>query len=76
MREKIDAMKAKLSELKVREGKVLAAPDQQISLTDPDARVMSTSLKASGVVGYNVQTVVDTDHRGHARCHEHPKADG
>ncbi|MED5550153.1 MAG: IS1182 family transposase [Pseudomonadota bacterium] len=62
LREKIDAMKAKLKALKVREAEVLAAPDKQISLTDPDARAMSTSLKASGVVGYNVQTAVDTDH--------------
>ena len=31
------------------------APDQQISLTDPDARSMATSGRGSGVVGYNVQ---------------------
>ena len=33
----------------------LAAPDQQISLTDPDSRSMATSGRGSGVVGYNVQ---------------------
>ncbi|AWN15693.1 Mobile element protein [Salinisphaera sp. LB1] len=32
------------------------APDQQISLTDPDARSMSTRGKGSGMVGYNVQS--------------------
>src|SRR5204863_1584222 len=37
-------------------------PDQQISLTDPDARSMATSGRGSGVVGYNVQTAVDTEH--------------
>ena len=39
-----------------------AAPDQQLSLTDPDARSMATSGKGTGVVGYNVQTAVDTEH--------------
>jgi hypothetical protein len=41
---------------------VLATPDQQISLTDPDARSMATSGRGSGVVDYNVQTAVDTKH--------------
>ncbi len=40
----------------------LAAPDQQISLTDPDARSMATSGRGSGVVGYNVQSAVDSRH--------------
>jgi len=40
----------------------LAAPDQQISLTDPDSRSMATSGRGSGVVGYNVQAAVDTEH--------------
>ena len=38
------------------------APDQQISLTDPDARSMATSGRGSGVVGYNVQAAVETKH--------------
>ena len=38
------------------------APDQQISLTDPDARSMATSGRGSGTVGYNVQVAVDTEH--------------
>jgi transposase len=37
-------------------------PDQQISLTDPDARSMATSGRGTGMVGYNVQTAVDTTH--------------
>ena len=41
---------------------MLAAPDQQISLTDPDGRSMATSGRGSGVVGYNVQIAVDTQH--------------
>lgn len=41
---------------------MLEAPGQQISLTDPDARAMATSGRGTGVVGYNVQTAVDTRH--------------
>lgn len=44
-------------------GKQLSrAPDEQVSLTDPDARSMATGARGSGVVGYNVQTVVDAKH--------------
>ena len=35
---------------------------RQISLTDPDSRSMATSGRGSGVVGYNVQIAVDTEH--------------
>ncbi len=38
-----------------------AAPDRQISLTDPDARAMATNGKGTGLVGYNVQAAVDAD---------------
>jgi transposase len=41
---------------------VEATPDKQISLTDPDARLMATSGKGTGTVGYNVQTAVDAQH--------------
>ena len=41
---------------------VLASPDKQISLTDPDSRSMATSGRGSGIVGYNVQIAVDTEH--------------
>ncbi len=44
-------------------GMMLTTPDQQISLTDPDVRSMATSGRGSGVVGYNVQAAVDTEHR-------------
>jgi hypothetical protein len=39
-----------------------ASEDGQISLTDPDARSMATSGRGTGIVGYNVQTVVDAKH--------------
>src|SRR5262249_58057494 len=48
--------------LQAIEKAMLASPDQQISLTDPDSRSMATSGRGSGVVGYNVQVAVDTEH--------------
>jgi hypothetical protein len=48
--------------LKTLEKEMLASPDQQISLTDPDSRSMATSGRGSGIVGYNVQIAVDTEH--------------
>ena len=47
---------------KALEVAVHAAPDKQISLTDPDARSMATSGKDTGMVGYNVQAAVDAKH--------------
>jgi hypothetical protein len=35
--------------------------DQQVSLTDPNARSMATGGRGWRVVGYNVQVAVDTD---------------
>ena len=51
-----------MGKLAVYEKQMLASPDQQISLTDPDCRSMATSGRGSGVVGYNVQVAVDTEH--------------
>jgi len=61
LKRKIASMEAKLDELNEREAEVEAHPDKQVSLTDPDARSM---MKPGGgsVVGYNVQTAVDTKH--------------
>jgi hypothetical protein len=50
---------AKLAEI---ETALRQAPDQQIPLTDPHARSMATSGRGTGIVGYNVQAVVDTKH--------------
>jgi transposase len=57
--EKIVALKKRMEQLKEIETLVQATPDKQISLTDPDACSMATSGRGTGVVGYNVQTVVD-----------------
>jgi len=60
--EKIAKLKEEMQRLEALEAQRLAAPDQQVSLTDPDARSMATSGRGSGVVGYNVQAAVDTEH--------------
>lgn len=59
--ERISSMREKVAELKALRDDLIASPERQISLTDPDSRSMATSTKA-GMVGYNVQTVVDTEH--------------
>src|SRR5467141_2264566 len=60
--EKIARLKEEMERLHALEARMIATPDQQISLTDPDARSMATSGRGSGVVGYNVQVAVDTKH--------------
>ena len=60
--EKLTRLKVEMDKLAVYENQMLASPDQQISLTDPDSRSMATSGRGSGVVGYNVQVAVDTEH--------------
>lgn len=62
LKDKITALKKEMVRLKRLEVRMLQAPDRQISLTDPDARCMATSGRGTGVVGYNVQTAVDTKH--------------
>jgi transposase len=60
--EKLAKLKEEMQRLEGLEEQRLTAPDQQISLTDPDSRSMATSGRGSGVVGYNVQTAVDCEH--------------
>jgi transposase len=62
LKEKIAKLKEELWRLHGLKARMLAVPDQQISLTDPDSRSMATSGRGSGVVGYNVQVAVDTEH--------------
>jgi transposase len=62
LHEKLTKLKEEMGKLAVYEKQMLASPDQQISLTDPDSRSMATSGRGSGVVGYNVQVAVDTKH--------------
>jgi transposase len=62
LKEKIAGLRQQMQALKVMEQAVQDAPDQQVSLTDPDARSMATSGKGTATVGYNVQIAVDTEH--------------
>jgi hypothetical protein len=62
LKEKIAKLEEEMARLEGLEAERQEAPDQQISLTDPDARSMATSGRGSGVVGYNVQAAVDAKH--------------
>mgnify|MGYP000052948374 FL=1 len=54
-------IRQEIARLKAMDAALDDAPDGQISLTDPDARAMATSARRSGLVGYNVQSAVDTE---------------
>src|SRR5436305_8242705 len=62
LKDKLAKLASDMERLKAIERALLASPDQQSSLTDPDSRSMATSGRGSGVVGYNVQVAVDTEH--------------
>ncbi len=62
LKDKIAAVKEQMQRLNQIGEQLRQAPDQQVSLTDPDARSMATSGRGTGMVGYNVQTAVDTKH--------------
>lgn len=62
LKDTIAKLKEQMQHLGKLRVQMLAAPDQQISLTDPDSRSMATSGRGSGVVGYNVQVAVETKH--------------
>jgi transposase len=62
LKEKLAKLKEEMAKLAVYEKQMLGSSDQQISLTDPDSRSMATSGRGSGVVGYNVQVAVETEH--------------
>ena len=62
LKEKIERLKEEMQRLEALDAERRETEDQQISLTDPDARSMATSGRGSGVVGYNVQAAVDTEH--------------
>jgi transposase len=62
LEDKLEKLHSEMEKLDAIEKRMLAEPDEQISLTDPDSRSMATSGRGSGVVGYNVQTAVETGH--------------
>ena len=60
LQEKIDRLKAQMKELEVIEIQLNESLDKRVSLTDPYSRSMMT--RGTRIVGYNVQTAVDTQH--------------
>ena len=60
LKEKLAKLEEEVKRLAAIEKALLASPDKQISLTDPDCRSMATSGRGSGMVAYNVQSAVDT----------------
>jgi transposase len=61
LNEKIATLRHEIQRLNALNARMMQTEDKQISLTDPDARSMATSGRGSGIVGYNVQTAVDTN---------------
>jgi transposase len=59
-KDKIVKLNEEIARLSAINAEMMKSKDKQISLTDPDARSMATSGKDTGIVGYNVQTAVDT----------------
>src|SRR5260370_16526765 len=62
LKSKIEKLKEEIVRLNAINAEMMRSEDRQISLTDPDARSMATSGKDTGIVGYNVQIAVDTQH--------------
>lgn len=60
LEERITKLKAQMKELYAIEIQLNESSDKQVSLTDPDARSMRA--RGTGIVGYNVQIAVDTQH--------------
>src|SRR6516165_6253533 len=61
LKEKIATVRKQMKKLKGIGQELAGAPDQQVSQTDPDARSMATSGRGTGIVGYNVQTAMDSE---------------
>ena len=62
LNKKLKKLKRQMRQLRKIETEMKAQPDEQLSLTDPDARSMATSGRGTGIVGYNVQAVADAKH--------------
>jgi transposase len=61
LKDKVGRLKQEIERMKAIEARLAKAEDTQISLTDPDARSMQGTGKATGTVGYNVQCAVETE---------------
>ena len=61
LKSRLEKVKRETKRLKLLQAELLESPDQQISLTDPDSRIMATRGRSSVTVAYNVQSTVDVD---------------
>jgi hypothetical protein len=78
LQDKLRTLRREMRRMDQMKDRVRSEPDEQLSLTDPDARSMMSQAKGTGLVGYNVQTAVDAKHhlivthevtnRGHDRA--------
>ena len=62
LQDKLSSLRQQMKQLRQIGTRLRAQPDEQLSLTDPDARSMATSGRGTGMVGYNVQMAADTKH--------------
>jgi len=62
LREKIATLREQMQRMDEIREQLKSQPDEQLSQTDPDARSMISQAKGTGLVGYNVQAAVDTQH--------------
>jgi len=60
LKERLAKVKKEANRLELFEKKLVKTPDKQLSLTDPDSRIMASRGRSSVMVGYNVQSAVDT----------------
>jgi len=60
LKEKLENLKSEMQKLEANEKQVLASPDKQISLTDPDS--LDARWRRTGAArAYNVQIAVETE---------------
>jgi transposase len=62
LREKIETLREQMRRMDAIREELKRQPEEQLSLTDPDARSMISQAKGTGMVGYNVQAAVDAKH--------------
>lgn len=62
LQDKLKTLRREMRRMDEMKERVRSEPDQQLSLTDADARSMMSQAKGTGLVGYNVQTAVDAKH--------------
>jgi len=62
LRDKIEALRDQMRRMDRMRERLRREPDEQLSLTDRDARSMMSQAKGTGMVGYNVQAAVDAKH--------------